>query len=49
MLENRDAPVGLSLARVRGMDQDLVTWMQIPADDVEGAWEFYGSVFDWSA
>jgi len=31
------------------MNQDLVTWLQIPADDVEGAWAFYGSVFGWSA
>lgn len=31
------------------MNRDLVTWLQIPADDVEGAWAFYGSVFGWSA
>ncbi len=30
------------------MDQNLVTWLQIPADDVEGVWEFYGRVFGWS-
>ncbi|MDA3646131.1 VOC family protein [Saccharopolyspora indica] len=31
------------------MTRDLVTWLQIPADDVERAWEFYGEVFGWSA
>ena len=30
------------------MSPQLVTWLQIPADDVEQAWEFYGEVFDWS-
>ena len=31
------------------MTQNLVTWLQIPADDVERAWVFYGRVFGWSA
>ncbi|MFC0673019.1 VOC family protein [Brachybacterium hainanense] len=31
------------------MDQNLVTWLQIPADDVDGVWHFYGRVFGWSA
>lgn len=25
-----------------------VTWFQIPADDTERAWEFYGRVFGWT-
>ncbi|MBC9719351.1 hypothetical protein H9Y04_43265 [Streptomyces sp. TRM66268-LWL] len=25
-----------------------VTWFQLPADDVERAWRFYGEVFGWS-
>ena len=25
-----------------------VTWYQLPADDVDRAWEFYGQVFGWS-
>ncbi|MFD6140862.1 VOC family protein [Promicromonospora sp. NPDC060271] len=31
------------------MNQNLVTWLQIPADDVDGTWAFYGRVFGWSA
>ena len=25
-----------------------VTWFQLPADDEERAWDFYGQVFGWS-
>lgn len=27
---------------------NAVTWFQIPADDPERAWRFYGAVFGWS-
>jgi uncharacterized protein len=27
---------------------NMVTWFQIPADDPERAWRFYGRVFGWS-
>jgi uncharacterized protein len=28
---------------------NMVTWFQIPADDAERAWRFYGAVFGWKA
>lgn len=31
-----------------GIPSNMVTWFQIPADDPERAWRFYGRVFGWS-
>jgi uncharacterized protein len=28
---------------------NMVTWFQIPADDADRAWRFYGDVFGWRA
>lgn len=28
---------------------NMVTWFQIPADDADRAWRFYGAVFGWHA